>query len=86
MKYAWIDAQRRHYPLPEMCQVLAVSISGYRAWRRGGSPARTRLTDPQVVALIKSIHAEVKGAYGSRRMHRELQGAATALVCAAWSG
>lgn len=74
MKYAWIDAQRRHYPLPEMCQVLAVSISGYRAWRRGGSPARTRLTDPQVVALIKSIHAEVKGAYGSRRMHRELQG------------
>ena len=74
MKYAWIDAQRRHYPLPEMCQVLAVSISGYRAWRRGGSPARTRLTDPQVVALIKSIHAEVKGAYGARRMHRELQG------------
>lgn len=74
MKYAWIDAQRRHYPLPEMCQVLAVSISGYRAWRRGGSPARTRLTDPQAVALIKSIHAEVKGAYGARRMHRELQG------------
>ena len=25
-----IDAQRREYPLPDMCEVLAVSISGYR--------------------------------------------------------
>ena len=74
MKYAWIDAQRREYPLPDMCQVLLVSISGYRAWRRGGKPDRTRLSDPQAVALMRSIHAEVKGAYGSRRMHREMQG------------
>ncbi len=74
MKYAWIDAQRRCYPLPDTCEVLAVSISGYRAWRRGGKPDRTRLTDPQAVALIMSIHAKVKAAYGSRRMHRELQG------------
>lgn len=73
MKYAWIDAKRREYPLPEMCEVLAVSVSGYRAWRRGGQPGRTRLTDAQAVALMRSIHAEVKGAYGSRRMHRELQ-------------
>jgi hypothetical protein len=57
-----------------MCDVLAVSISGYRACKRGGKPDRTRLTDPQAVALMKSIHAEVKAAYGSRRMHRELQG------------
>lgn len=74
MKYAWIDAQRRDYPLTDMCEVLAVSVSGYRAWRCGGKPDRTRLTDVQAVALIKSIHAEVKGTYGSRRMHRELQG------------
>jgi len=73
VKYAWIDAQRREYPLPEMCEVLAVSVSGYRAWRRGGQPGRTRLTDAQAVALMRSIHAEVKGAYGSRRMHRELR-------------
>ena len=42
VKYAWIDAQRREYPLPDMCEVLAVSISGYRAWRRGGKPDRMR--------------------------------------------
>ena len=73
MKYAWIDAQRREFPLPYVWEVLAVSISGYRAWRRGGKPDRTRLSDPQAVALMKSIHAEVKAAYVSRRMHRELQ-------------
>ena len=74
MKYAWIDAQRREFPLPDMCDVLAVSISGYRAWRRGGTPGSTRLADPQAATLMKAIHTEVKGAYGSRRMHRELQG------------
>jgi len=73
VKYAWIDAQRAEYPLPDMCEVLAVSASGYRAWRRGGTPDSTRLGDAQAVALMKAIHAEVKAAYGSRRMHRELK-------------
>ncbi len=74
MKYAWIDAQRRDHPLPELCEVLGVSLSGYRAWRRGGKPDRTRLSDAQALTLMRSIHAEFKAAYGSRRMHRELQG------------
>ena len=73
MKYAWIDAQRRDYPLPDMCDVLSVSISGSRAWRRGGTPSSTRPNDTQATTLIRAIHAEVKGAYGSRRMHRELK-------------
>lgn len=74
MKYAWIDAQRAEYPLPDMCETLGVSASGYRAWSRGGTPDSTRLSDPQAVALMRAIHAQVKAAYGSRRMHRELQG------------
>lgn len=74
MKYAWIDAQRADYPLPELCEVVGVSASGYRAWRHGGSPDSNRLSNSQAVVLMKAIHAEVKGAYGSRRMHRELKG------------
>jgi putative transposase len=73
MKYAWIDGQRKAYPLPAMCETLAVSASGYRAWKRGGSPNRKRLTDAQLLALIKAIHTELKGAYGSPRMVRELR-------------
>ena len=34
MKYAWIAAQGKAYSLTEMCDVLDVSISGYRAWKR----------------------------------------------------
>jgi putative transposase len=56
-----------------MCGTLAVSVSGYRAWKRGGSPHRKRLTEEQLLALIKAIHQELKGAYGSPRMVRELR-------------
>ena len=73
MKYAWIDAQRKDYGLDEMCQMLGVSESGYRAWQRGGKPYRKRLTDAQMLALIRAIHAEFKGSYGSPRMVRELR-------------
>lgn len=73
MKYAWIDRQRKIYPLPAMADALAVSISGYRAWKRGGCPTRTRLTDVQLLALIQTIHNELKGAYGSPRMLREVR-------------
>lgn len=73
MKYAWIDAQRMDYPLPAMCTTLGVSISGYQAWKRGGTANRKRLTDAQMLALIQSIHRELKGAYGSPRMVRELR-------------
>jgi len=74
VKYAWIDTQRREYPLSDLCQVLDVSTSGYRAWRGGGSADSPRVNAAQAVTLIKAIHAEVKSAYGSRRMHRELRG------------
>ena len=63
MKYAWIDAQRGEFDLRQMCEVLEVSVSGYRAWKRGGTPDRKRLTDAQLLALIHAIHAEVKRAY-----------------------
>ena len=51
-----------------------MSVSGYRAWNRGGSPTRKRLTDAQLLACIQAIHKAVKGAYGSPRMVRELRG------------
>ena len=74
MKYAWIDEHRQTYGLTESCAVLDVSISGYQAWKRGGTPDRRWLTDAQMLALIQAIHAELKGAYGSPRMVRELRG------------
>jgi putative transposase len=74
VKYAWIERHRSLYPLALMCALLAVSVNGFRAWLRGGSIDRERPTDTQLVALIRAIHAEVKCAYGSPRMHDELRG------------
>lgn len=73
MKYAWIDAHRKDFELVEMCDALAVSVSGYRSWKRGGTPERKRLTEAQMLALIRAIHAELKGAYGSPRIKKELR-------------
>ena len=72
MKYAWIDKQQE-FSLAEMCTILDVSVSGYRSWKRGGKPDRKRLTDTQMLTLIQSTHAELKGIYGSPRMVRELR-------------
>ncbi len=74
MKYAWIDGQRNVYLLPAMCATLDVSISGYQAWKRGGTPTRKRLTDAQMLTLIRAIHAEFRGSYGSPRMAEEIRG------------
>ncbi len=65
MKYAWMHSQRKLFPLPAMCDALTVSVSGYRAWKSGGSPTRKRLTDLQLLAVIQAIHKALKGAYGS---------------------
>lgn len=73
MKYAWIDGQRTHYPLPAMCTTLGVRIIGHHAWKRGGTANRKRLTDAQMLVLIQSIYQELRGAYGSPRMVRELR-------------
>jgi putative transposase len=69
-----LDGERRHYPLPVLCDTLDVSISGYRAWKRGGTAERKHLTDAQLLVLIRAIHAQFKGAYGSPRMVDELRG------------
>ncbi|MBK1720276.1 hypothetical protein CKO27_22005 [Thiocystis violacea] len=71
MKYAWIAAHRDGFALNELCDVLDVSVGGYRAWQGGGTPDRQGLTDAQWLALIRSIHAELKGAYGRPQMIRE---------------
>jgi putative transposase len=62
LKYAWIAKQGLCYPLVTLCDALDVSISGYRAWKRGGWLDRKRLTDAQMLALIRAIHAEIRGA------------------------
>jgi putative transposase len=73
VKYAWIETHARAWPVSAMCEVLEVSQSGLKAWRAGGKRRGERLTDAQLLTLIRAIHAQFKGAYGSPRIHEELR-------------
>jgi putative transposase len=71
VKYAWI-AQQDAWPAEWMCNALGVSASGYAAWKRGGCCSK-RLTDTQLLALIRTIHKESRGAYGAPRIWEEMK-------------
>jgi hypothetical protein len=61
VKYAWIDDQRAFYQLSSLCGVLSISVSDFRVWKRGGKSPCELLIDVRMLALIRSIHAQVKG-------------------------
>jgi putative transposase len=53
------------------CRVLGVSSSGYYDWL--GRPESPReLRDKELTKLIREIHGEPRGSYGSPRVHAEL--------------
>jgi transposase InsO family protein len=54
-----------------MCRVLGVSRSGYYAWRNR-PPSAAAVRREELTEEIAAIHAEVKGRYGSPRIHAEL--------------
>jgi putative transposase len=72
VRYAWIDAQRDSYPLQALCEMLGVSTSGYADWKKSGGPTHW-LSDEQLLALIRSVHAQYRQAYGSPRITEELK-------------
>src|SRR5262249_14448174 len=59
------------WPVRLLCAALEVSPAGYYAWRQRPRSARERRRDTLLVEM-RAIHAEVKGRYGSPRMHAEL--------------
>jgi len=71
VKHARIAGRGKASALSEMCGAPDVGVGGYRAWKRGGAPDRKRLADNRMPALIRVIHAGLKGAHGCPRMVRE---------------
>lgn len=68
-----MQKHRKQFDLNDMSDALEVSLSGYRAWQRGGVQDRKQLTDEQLLSTIKNIYRQCKGAYGSPRIVRELR-------------
>lgn len=78
MKFQFIDDHRDVFPVTRMCHVLAVSVSGYCAWRRR-PPSRRSQENQALVVRIKAIHQDSRQTYGSPRVHAELR--AQGIVC-----
>ena len=55
-----------------MCTALQVSRSGYYAWHVRPESRRAR-HDRQLTQVIRRVHAESDGTYGSPRIHAELK-------------
>lgn len=55
-----------------MCRVLEVSTSGYYQWRKDVGSQR-EADDERLIDLIKVLHAESYGGYGTRRIVRGLK-------------
>ena len=72
MRFGFIDAAKKDFPVQRLCGVLGVSPSGYFAWK--GRPACQRQRDDMVLlAHVRSAFARSNGAYGSPRLVHELR-------------
>jgi len=71
VKYQFIADHREEFEITVMCRVLAVSRSGYYAWRNRPTSAR-KMADQELSQHIKQIHDQSRQTYGSPRIQAEL--------------
>jgi putative transposase len=71
--FAWIEERKGEWSVTQLCDALGVSRSGYYAWL-ARKPSDAEVRREELTAEVKGIHAEVKGRYGSPRIHAELVG------------
>jgi hypothetical protein len=67
-----VKANQAIYRVKTMCRVLEVSRSGFYAWRKRESSARSR-ANATLLEAIQEIHAESDKTYGAPRIHAELE-------------
>lgn len=72
MKYAFIRAHAHTHRVTRLCATLAVSRSGYYAWRDRPPSARA-VEDEQLLQLLCQIHHEMREEYGAIKLWREAQ-------------
>ncbi len=72
MRFRFVEAEKAHYPIRLMCRCLAVSRSGYYAWRKRPPSARVR-HDARLKVEIAASHCASRRTYGSPRILRDLR-------------
>ena len=72
MKFCFVEDHRADYPVRVLCAALAVSPSGFYAWRSRPESVRT-VENRTLLEQIRQVHADSGGRYGSPRVHAALQ-------------
>ena len=72
MRFRFIEAEKALYPIRLMCRCLAVSRSGYYAWRKRPASARVK-QDARLRVEISASHSASRRTYGSPRILRDLR-------------
>jgi putative transposase len=70
--YRIVLAEKARTPVSVACELLGVSTSGFYAWA-SRAPSDRELSDVWLIEKIKTVHAENRGVYGSRRVTAELR-------------
>src|SRR3954453_1776998 len=70
--FRFIEQEKAYFPVTTLCRVLAVSASGYWAWRRRSESLRAQ-RDRELSERIKRFHHDSHGTYGSPRIHADLR-------------
>ena len=71
MRFAFIQAEKAHFPVDVLCANLEVSRSGYYAW--ASRPLSPRAVENAALSEeIAEVHKSRRGVYGSPRVHDEL--------------
>lgn len=71
MRYAFIRTQEGAHRVTRLCAALAVSRSGYYAWRDRPLSARTA-EDQRLLPVLRRLHQEAREGYGTIKLWRAL--------------
>jgi transposase InsO family protein len=72
VKFAWIQAEKAHYPIQKLCRWLGVTPSGFHAWCKRPESARAK-RDRALTVLVQASFDASKQRYGSPRIHEDLR-------------
>lgn len=72
MKFAFIEQHRDEFSIVQMCDLLAVSTSGFYAWLVR-EPSRREQENRCLTEQIRIFHQRSRQTYGSPRIHADLQ-------------
>jgi putative transposase len=72
MRCAFVAREKANHAIALLCRVLAVSTSGYYAWRQRVPSAHAR-EDAALTTQITDLYAASRATYGAPRIHADLR-------------